>query len=85
MFRRIILLGPAHRVWIERIAFPGVEAFETPLGRIPLAVTQIREFLRFPEVQLRDDAHLKEHCLGNATSFSPGIVVRVRSNPWCGG
>ena len=40
-FSRIILLGPAHRVWIEGLAFPGVEAFETPLGRIPLAVTQI--------------------------------------------
>ena len=63
VFRRIILLGPAHRVWIEGLAFPGVEAFETPLGRIPLAVTQIRELLRFPEVQLRDDAHLEEHCL----------------------
>ena len=62
-FRRIILLGPAHRVWIQGIAFPGVEAFETPLGRIPLAVKQIRELLRFPEVQLRDDAHLEEHCL----------------------
>ena len=45
----------------DRISW--VEAFETPLGRIPLAVKQIRELLRFPEVQLRDDAHLEEHCL----------------------
>ena len=57
------MLGPAHRVWIQGIAFPGVEAFETPLGRIPLALKQIRELLHFPEVQLRDDAHLEEHCL----------------------
>ena len=63
VFRRIILLGPAHRVWIQGIACPGVEAFETPLGRIPLALKQIRELLRFQEVQLRDDAHLEEHCL----------------------
>ncbi len=62
-FRRIILLGPAHRVWIQGLAFSGVEAFETPLGMIPLAVKQIRELLCFPEVQLRDDAHLEEHCL----------------------
>ena len=61
VFRRIILLGPAHRVWIQGIAFPRIEAFETPLGRIPLAVKQIRELLRYPEVQLRDDAHLEEH------------------------
>ena len=35
VFRRIFLLGPAHWVWIQGSAFPGVEAFETPLGRIP--------------------------------------------------
>ena len=62
-FHRILLLGPAHRVWLEGITFPGTDAFETPLGRIPLAKQQIRELLRFPEVQLRDDAHQDEHCL----------------------
>ncbi|MFL2750255.1 MAG: AmmeMemoRadiSam system protein B [bacterium] len=48
VLRRIVLLGPAHRVWIQGIAFPGVEAFETPLGRIPLAVKQIRGITPFP-------------------------------------
>ena len=43
VFRRIVLLGPAHRFCIQGITFPRVEAFETPLGRIPLAVKQIRE------------------------------------------
>ena len=85
VFRRIILLGPAHRSWIQGIAFPGVEAFETPLGRIPLAVKQIRELLRFPEVQLRDDAHLEEHCLEVQLPFLQELLGGFRFNSWGGG
>ena len=73
-FRRVIILGPAHRVWLEGIAFPGTDAFETPLGRIPLAKQQIRELLRFPEVQLRDDAHQDEHCLEVQLPFLQEIL-----------
>tara|TARA_Y100000031_G_scaffold145617_1_gene178410 strand:- start:5 stop:850 length:846 start_codon:yes stop_codon:yes gene_type:complete len=73
-FHRILLLGPAHRVWLEGITFPGTDAFETPLGRIPLAKQQIRELLRFPEVQLRDDAHQDEHCLEVQLPFLQEIL-----------
>ena len=73
-FRRVIILGPAHRVWLEGIAFPGTDAFETPLGRIPLAKQQIRELLRFPEVQMRDDAHQDEHCLEVQLPFLQEIL-----------
>ena len=73
-FRRVIILGPAHRVWLEGIAFPRTDAFETPLGRIPLAKQQIRELLRFPEVQLRDDAHQDEHCLEVQLPFLQEIL-----------
>ena len=31
--RRVVLLGPAHRVAPRGLAAPSVEAFETPLGR----------------------------------------------------
>ena len=31
---RVVLIGPAHYVHLGGIAAPGVEAFETPLGRV---------------------------------------------------
>src|SRR3989338_8519952 len=34
--RRVVLLGPTHRVAVRGLALPGVEAFDTPLGRIML-------------------------------------------------
>ncbi|MCB1922110.1 MAG: AmmeMemoRadiSam system protein B, partial [Candidatus Competibacteraceae bacterium] len=34
--RRVVLLGPAHRVGFEGVATSTFDAFETPLGRVPL-------------------------------------------------
>lgn len=34
--RRVVLLGPAHRVAVHGLALPGVDVFETPLGRVKL-------------------------------------------------
>ena len=33
---RVVLLGPAHRVALRGLAAPTAEAFETPLGRVPI-------------------------------------------------
>src|SRR5262245_50091613 len=32
---RIVLIGPAHYAAIRGVALPTVDAFETPLGRVP--------------------------------------------------
>ena len=34
--RRVVLLGPTHRVAVRGLALPGVDAFDTPLGRVTL-------------------------------------------------
>ncbi len=34
--KRVVLLGPVHRVWVQGLALPGVDFFQTPLGDIPL-------------------------------------------------
>jgi len=40
--RRVVLLGPAHRVPVRGLAAPGVDAFETPLGTVPLDRAALR-------------------------------------------
>src|ERR1019366_6054232 len=32
--RRVVLLGPTHRVAVRGLALPGADAFDTPLGRV---------------------------------------------------
>ena len=36
VIRRVVLLGPAHRVPVHGLALPGEQAFATPLGRVAL-------------------------------------------------
>jgi hypothetical protein len=61
--RRVVLLGPAHRVAVRGLAAPSVEAFETPLGRVSIDRDALAEVLDLPQVVERDDAHASEHSL----------------------
>jgi hypothetical protein len=61
--RRVVLLGPAHRVPLRGMAFPSVTAFETPLGPVPLDTRAIARALQLPQTAVSDGAHALEHCL----------------------
>jgi AmmeMemoRadiSam system protein B/AmmeMemoRadiSam system protein A len=61
--RRVVLLGPVHRVPVRGLALPGVERFTTPLGEVPVdaeAVTTLRDL---PQVVESPAAHATEHSL----------------------
>lgn len=61
-YRRVVLMGPAHRVVLHGLALPGVEMFRGPFGLIPLdraAYTQ----LEHPSVKVSFRAHRNEHSL----------------------
>jgi len=63
-FKRVLLLGPAHRVWLEGAAFPEADAFQTPLGEIALDKELIEKILaEFSWISVSDKAHAEEHCL----------------------
>ncbi len=61
--RRVVLLGPSHRAPLRGLAASGADAFETPLGAVPLDREAIDEILDFPQVQIFDAAHRDEHSL----------------------
>src|SRR3989338_9561724 len=54
--RRVVLLGPTHRVAVRGLALPGVEAFDTPLGRITLDAAAARLVAHLPQVTVRAPA-----------------------------
>jgi len=63
-FKRVLLLGPAHRVWLQGAAFPEADAFQTPLGEITLDKELIEKMLaEFSWISVSDEAHSEEHCL----------------------
>ncbi len=61
--RRVVLLGPSHRVGFRGIATSSAHSFATPLGNIPLDRGAIDRLSALPGVLERDDAHALEHSL----------------------
>jgi AmmeMemoRadiSam system protein B/AmmeMemoRadiSam system protein A len=61
--KRVVLLGPVHRVPVRGLALPGVEAFETPLGRIPVDAAAARALAPCRQVVVSPAAHAMEHSL----------------------
>jgi hypothetical protein len=61
--RRVVLLGPTHRVFIAGLALPGVQAFETPLGRIPVDQDAVHFLKPLRQVSTSPAAHELEHSL----------------------
>ncbi len=63
IIRRVILLGPSHRVAFSGMAVSSADYFATPLGSIPLDKQAIHEIASLTQVQIIDQAHSQEHSL----------------------
>ena len=61
--RRIVLLGPVHRVPVMGLALPGSPAFRTPLGTIPIDEEGMHSCTRLTQVLISPRAHAMEHSL----------------------
>ncbi|MFP4155927.1 MAG: AmmeMemoRadiSam system protein B [Halothiobacillaceae bacterium] len=61
--RRVIVIGPAHRVAFSGMAVPTVDAFESPLGRVRLDRALIERIAALPSVREDDRPHAQEHAL----------------------
>ena len=62
-FKRVLLIGPAHRVYVEGMAIPSVDYFATPLGEVKLDRAALDSITGLPAVQVSDEAHREEHSL----------------------
>jgi AmmeMemoRadiSam system protein B len=61
--KRVVLLGPSHRVALTGLGATSAEAFETPLGEIPVDREATQRSLQFSQVSIDDAAHAEEHSL----------------------
>jgi AmmeMemoRadiSam system protein B len=61
--RRVVLLGPSHRVPFRGLALSSARAFSTPLGDVALDGPGAEALARLPQVRVLDAAHAEEHSL----------------------
>ncbi|HLP97394.1 MAG TPA: AmmeMemoRadiSam system protein B [Sideroxyarcus sp.] len=73
--RRVVLLGPTHRVAVRGLALPDADAFDTPLGRVALDVAAMRDVARLPQVAVSGDAHALEHSLEVQLPFLQAVLA----------
>jgi AmmeMemoRadiSam system protein B/AmmeMemoRadiSam system protein A len=61
--RRVVLLGPCHRVPVRGMALPAAGAFDTPLGRVSIDAAAVQALRGLPEVIDMAEAHAEEHSI----------------------
>ncbi len=72
--RRVVLLGPTHRVAVRGLALSGVEAFDTPLGRVLLDTEAAQAITHLPQVIVSAQAHELEHSLEVQLPFLQSVL-----------
>jgi AmmeMemoRadiSam system protein B len=72
--KRVLLIGPAHRVYVGGMAIPSVDRFATPLGEIPLDREGLDTVADLPGVEVSDEAHREEHSLEVQLPFLQSVL-----------
>jgi AmmeMemoRadiSam system protein B len=71
---RVVLAGPAHRVFVRGAAVPSAEAFASPLGAVPIDAEAVARLRAFPFVEVSDRAHALEHSLEVHLPFLQSVL-----------
>jgi MEMO1 family protein len=83
--RRVVLLGPVHRVPIRGLALPAAQAFATPLGTVEVDAEAAARALELPQVQVSDAAHALEHSLEVQLPFLQTVLDDFKIVPFAVG
>jgi AmmeMemoRadiSam system protein B len=79
--RRVVLLGPAHRVGFAGLALPADEAFLTPLGQVSVDAEAAASLRDLPQVRIYDAPHSREHSLEVHLPFLQQVLGEFRLVP----
>jgi len=79
--RRVVLLGPAHRVAVRGLALPGVDAFATPLGLIELDQDAVQLISGLPQIITSPQCHAQEHSLEVQLPFLQAVLPEFKLVP----
>lgn len=74
IYRRVVLLGPVHRVPVRGLALPSAEGFATPLGIVSLDLDAMAKITDLPQVVEYDAAHALEHSLEVQLPFLQAVL-----------
>jgi AmmeMemoRadiSam system protein B len=79
--RRIVLIGPAHRVAVRGLALPAETAFATPLGEVSLDREGMARTAELATVTVDSAAHALEHSLEVQLPFLQVVLAEFTLIP----
>jgi AmmeMemoRadiSam system protein B len=72
---RVVVIGPAHYVPVRGIAIPTTDAFETPLGHVPVDRDALTKLDGLPFVIRSNAPHAPEHALEVELPFLQALLA----------
>jgi len=79
--KRVVLLGPVHRVPVRGLALPDTGAFATPLGEVELDIAAIASISGMRQVVTSAAVHAHEHSLEVQLPFLQSVLDDFRLVP----
>lgn len=79
--RRVVLLGPTHRVAVAGLALPEVDACQTPLGQVTVDLVSPQLRQRLPQLVDSVAAHAQEHSLEVQLPFLQSVLPEATVLP----
>ena len=79
--RRVVLLGPTHRVAVHGLALPSADAFATPLGIVQLDLAAVQAIAHLPQVTASAPVHAQEHSLEVQLPFLQAMLPNFKLLP----
>ncbi|UCH46885.1 MAG: AmmeMemoRadiSam system protein B [Betaproteobacteria bacterium] len=83
--KRVVLLGPTHRVHVNGMALPAAGQFQTPLGTIAIDQDAVAAVQQLPQVIISDEAHAQEHSLEVHLPFLQQVLGNFKLVPFAVG
>lgn len=79
--RRVVLLGPTHRIGVNGLALPNKTHFATPLGAVEIDREAAESLADLPQVVVADPPHAQEHSLEVQLPFLQSVLPDFRLLP----
>ncbi len=79
--RRVVLLGPTHRVAVRGLALPDADAFATPLGIVQVDLAAAHAIAHLPQVTISAQSHAQEHSLEVQLPFLQTVLPDFKLLP----